>query len=88
MKELFRKIVASLDTVTKDGFSARKLSAFVIMCMIVLAHAAWLKKAFLENDFSLLAEVLMIDYSFVSLLLGLTTYEAIKNGKEKQNPDV
>jgi hypothetical protein len=81
MKEFIRRILGSLDTVTKDGFSARKLSAFIIMVMIVAAHVAWLKKAFMENDFSLLEEVLMIDYSFVSLLLGLTTYETIKGNK-------
>lgn len=86
MKEIVRKIVASLDTTTKDGFSARKLSAFVIMVLVVAAHIAWLKKAFLENDFSLLAEVLMIDYSFIALLLGLTTYEAIKSKQNVQAP--
>lgn len=86
MKELLRKITASLDTVTKDGFSARKLSAFVIMACVVAAHVAWLKKAFLENDFTLLEGVLMIDYGFVSVLLGLTTYENLK-GKNSPTPN-
>lgn len=85
MKEFWRKIVASLDTVTKDGFSARKLSAFVIMFCVLAAHVAWLKKAFLENDFSLLSEVILIDYGFISVCLGMTTYENIK---VKQNPGV
>jgi hypothetical protein len=81
MKNFFRRIASSLDTVTKDGYSARKLSAFAIMICVIAAHVAWLKKAFLESDFGLLAEVLMIDYGMISVLLGLTTYENIKNKK-------
>lgn len=82
MKDFIKKIVASLDTTTKDGFSARKLSAFMVMICVLAAHIAWLKKAFLENDFNLLSEVLLIDYGFISVCLGMTTYESIK----KQNP--
>lgn len=78
MKEILRKLTASLDTHTKDGFSARKLSAFILMACIVSAQIAWIKKAFMESDFTLLPEMTMIDGGLVLSLLGLTVYEKIK----------
>jgi hypothetical protein len=85
MKELVRKILGSFDTVTKNAFSARKLTALSIMICVIVAHIAWLKHAFVKEDFMLLAEVLMIDYGMIALCLGMTTYEAIKNKKNEKN---
>ena len=73
MKQYLHKLISSLDNHTK-GFSARKLSAFVIILCVVAAHIKWLSLA----DFSLLGEILMIDYAFVAALLGMTTYQNIK----------
>lgn len=74
MKEKFLKwISASFDTNTK-GLSARKASAFVIMLCVVILHIAYIKKAFMENDFSQMITVLITDYSFVLALLGMTTW--------------
>jgi hypothetical protein len=86
MKELFRKITASFDTVTKDGFSARKLSAFIIMACAVATELVWLKHAFAREDFMLMGEVLIIDFTFVGACLGMTTWENVKLKGEKQNP--
>lgn len=83
MKEFLNKIWAAFDTHSK-GFSARKLTAFIIVMCIVVAHIAWLKNAFQKDDFSLLEVVLVIDYSFVAALLGLTTYENIKTKHDNQ----
>jgi hypothetical protein len=83
MKELIRKVLGSFDTFTKNAFSARKLTALSIMLCVIVAHIAWLKHAFVKEDFTLLAEVLMIDYGMISLCLGMTTYEAIKNKKNE-----
>lgn len=69
---------ASLDTDTK-GMSARKASAFVIIVCVLAAHVAWLRNAFNNNDFSLLTSVLTIDYGFIALLLGLTTWSTLKS---------
>lgn len=77
MKDFFKKIFASLDTHTK-GYSARKLTSLSITLCVIAAHIKWLSL----GDFSLLGEVLIIDYSFVSALLGMTTYQAIKNEKK------
>ena len=81
--DLKEKILSSLDDNT-TGLSARKLSAFAIMVCIVLAHAAWIKKCFMLDDFSLLTTVLPIDYAFIATLLGLTTYSKIKS-KDKDD---
>ena len=73
MKNILNKLISSLDTHTK-GFSARKLTAFGVMICVIAAHIKWLSLA----DFSLLGEILMIDYAFVAALLGMTTYQNIK----------
>lgn len=74
MKQLLNKLLGSLDVHTKDSFSARKLTAFGVMICVIAAHIKWLSLA----DFSLLGEILMIDYAFVAALLGMTTYQNIK----------
>lgn len=77
MKNILNKILSGLDTNTK-GFSARKMSAFIIIVCCIAAHIKWITL----GDFKELDMVLTIDYSFISLCLGMTTYEAIKT---KQN---
>ena len=81
MKELFLKLQSAFDTHSK-GFSARKLTAFIVVLCVFVAHIAWIKSAFQKEDFSLFEGVLIIDYGFISTLLGMTTYEAIKNKKD------
>ncbi len=73
MKDFINKLISSLDVHTK-GFSARKLTAFGVMICVIAAHIKWLSLA----DFSLLGEILLIDYTFVAALLGMTTYQSIK----------
>lgn len=84
MKDLIQKILSSFDTHTL-GFSARKLSAFTIIICVVVAHVKWTALA----DFSQLTTILTIDYSFIALCLGMTTFEAIKNKQiNKENEQV
>jgi hypothetical protein len=73
MKDFIKKIISSLDNHTK-GFSARKLSAITVMVLVIIAHYKWLS----IGDLTLLGEVLIIDYGFIAMCLGMTTYEAIK----------
>jgi hypothetical protein len=80
MKEFINKLVGSLDNYNKASFSARKLSAFVVMACVVAAHIKWLSL----GNFTQLEMVLTIDYGFISVCLGLTTYEALK--KKDTNP--
>lgn len=80
MKDLINKILAGLDT-HSTGFSARKMSAFVVICCVIAAHIKWMALGNLTD----LGTVLTIDYTFIASLLGLTTYEAIKkNGNTPQ----
>lgn len=64
--------------VHEDGFSARKMTAFVVTLLIVYTHYKWLKSCYGNKDFSLLPQVLMIDFTALLALLGLTTWEKIK----------
>ena len=73
MKEILQKTLSALDT-HSVGFSARKLSAFVVICCCIAAHVKWMAL----GDFSQLTTVLTIDYGFIGLCLGMTTYQAIK----------
>jgi len=74
MKNILKNIQDSLTTVD-GGYSSRKLSALVIIICILAAHVKWISL----GDFSQLELVLTIDFSFVSAMLGMTTYQAIKN---------
>ena len=73
MKEFINKLIGALDTHTK-GFSARKLSAFVVIVLIVITHVKWFKSDHWEH----LDAVLALDFGFISVCLGMTTYESIK----------
>lgn len=68
------KILASLDT-HSQGFSARKLSALAIMLIVIWAHVVWLIHSAKHDDFVLLPEILIIDFSFITACLGMTTWE-------------
>ena len=78
MKQLINKIIGSLDTTTKNSFSARKLTAFVIVLCVIAAHVKWISL----GDFKQLEMVLTIDYGFLSVLFGLATYSNIKEKNE------
>lgn len=81
MKQIFNKIISALDTHTKDGFSARKLSAFVIIILVIVAHVKWFK----SDHWEYLEGVLALDFGFISVCLGMTTIEAIQNKKIDAN---
>ena len=74
MKELINKLIASFD-VSNKGYSARKLTAFVIISCVVAAHVKWIAL----DDFTQLGEVFIIDYTFIAALFGMTTYSTLKN---------
>jgi len=79
----FEYIKSAFDTHSK-GASARKLSAFWVVMLITLLHLSYFRYQYLKDgDYSLLIEILIIDYCFVALALGLTTIETLvklKNG--------
>lgn len=69
IKQVATNILNSFNNHEK-GFSARKLSAFVLMVCIVYVHYKWVNH---DN----VAEVLIIDLCGVLILLGIVTAEQI-----------
>lgn len=70
------------------GASARKLSAFWIIMLITALHLSYFRYQYTKDgEYKLLIEILIIDYCFVALALGLTTIETImklKNGNTQR----
>lgn len=73
IKEIFENILNSLKT-DKEGFSARKLSALVIMIMVVCLHVKW----FRSDRWEYIGEVLGFDFMFILCCLGLATWQSVK----------
>lgn len=84
MKEILDNILKSFNT-KREGYSSRKLTAFVIVMLVVITHIKWLALGQLSD----LGTVLTIDYSFVAALFGMTTYHSLKTngGKEETKED-
>lgn len=61
-----------------SGASARKLSAFVIILMVVITHIKWFK----SSQWEYLTIVLGLDYTFILVCLGLATWQAMKTKHE------
>lgn len=80
MKKLIEKILGSFTT-NEGGWSARKLTAFVFCCMTIIIESTWL----IAGEWVYLGEVLVINVSFISALLGLTTWEYVKKSKAESN---
>lgn len=88
---LYQYLRGSFDTKSENGASARKLTAFIITTMVVLLHLWYFRYQYKSpnSNFELLTEILIIDYSFISLLLGLTTIQELiklKNGNKNETP--
>lgn len=80
MKDFINNIISALDN-HSQGFSARKLSAFVIIIMVIIAHVKWFK----SDHWEYLDGVLALDFGFISVCLGMTTIEAIKTKSPDEN---
>jgi hypothetical protein len=84
-EELKDKIIGNLIKsfdIKEGGFSSRKLTAFIVVAMVVITHIKWLTL----GNLSQLEMVLTIDYSFIAALFGMTTYHSIKNKNPKEIP--
>jgi hypothetical protein len=81
MKEIMDNILKSFNT-KREGYSSRKLTAFVIVLMVVITHIKWLTLGNLGQ----MEMVLGIDYAFIAALFGMTTYHSLKsNGGKDDN---
>jgi len=83
MKNIFLNIIESFNNKQNVGFSARKLTAFSFMLLIVYLHCR-----FINTDN--LIEALLIDCGTLLMLLGIITMEQVikfKNGGEEEKKD-
>ena len=78
MKEIMDNILKSFNT-KREGYSSRKLTAFVIVLMVVITHIKWLTL----GNLSQLEMVIGIDYGFIAALFGMTTYHSLKSQGDK-----
>ena len=88
MKEFLKRLVGSLDNFTKEAFSARKLTAFVIVVCVLVGHGIYYKHCFAKEDFALFDTILIIDYIAVAFFLGIITIQQViefKNGKKNES---
>lgn len=74
MKELYNKLMGSFDNEPK-GFSSKKLTAFILILLVVSVHIKWM----VLGNFTQLEMVLTIDYTFIASLFGMTTFQAMKS---------
>lgn len=81
MKKFLSDVLDSFK-ITETGLSSRKLTAFVIVMLVIIIHAKWL----MTGNLSQLEMVLTIDYAFISALFGMTTFTSIKTfGKDAKS---
>lgn len=73
LREILNNLLDSFKT-HAGGYSARKLSAFIVIIMVISLHIKW----FQSDKWEYVGEILALDFAFVSVALGMTTYEAIK----------
>ena len=86
LKLIMDNILNSFST-NEMGWSARKLTAFIVTILVIIAHIKWIMSCYKNSDFSLLPEVLIIDFSVILTLLGLTTWERLKIFKKGDSGD-
>ena len=79
MKNFLNKLISSLDN-SKDGFSGRKLTAVVLIALIVFIHYKYVDK---DNCI----EAMVIDLCGVMLCLGLVTAQQVLKLKGNNTPD-
>jgi hypothetical protein len=84
MKEIMDNILKSFNT-RREGYSSRKLTAFVIVLLVIIIHVKWL----MLGNLTQLEMVLSIDYAFIAALFGMTTYHSLKTKdvKEEEKKD-
>ena len=88
IKEILKNVIGSLNNKKNSGFSARKLTAVIIVFCIILIHISWLKHAFLREDYKFIVEILSIDSLFVLLLLGILTIEQVAKLKNSNKNEI
>jgi hypothetical protein len=80
MKKFLSDLLDSFK-IGETGLSSRKLTAFVIVILVIIIHTKWL----MTGNLSQLEMVLTIDYAFISALFGMTTFTSLKSFNSKDD---
>lgn len=76
-QQILDKFIGSLDNIKNKGFSGRKLTAFALVVVVIAMHIKWMAL----GDLKEMESILIIDYTFISALFGMTTYQSMKEKK-------
>ena len=76
--QFLSKISASFDT-GKEGFSARKLTAFTTVVLVIIIDIKWLR----SDQWQYIEMILGLHFTFILALLGLTTWQNLKEKKDE-----
>jgi hypothetical protein len=84
INEIFENVLNSLNT-KSNGYSARKLTALSTIVMVWVIHVKWLR----SQRWEYIGEILLMDLTFILALLGLTTWQKLKQNEKPDinNPD-
>lgn len=74
ISQIYEGIIGSFDN-KDNGFSARKISSFAVVMLVIVLHVKWFK----ADKWEYIAEILFLDYTFILVCLGLATWQNIKN---------
>jgi hypothetical protein len=88
-KNFFEKMFLTFDN-SKEGHSARKWTAFIIIACVVIGHILYYKHCYTKEDFSIFSTILIIDYIAAAFFLGMVTAQNIielKNGNSSEKPN-
>ena len=80
INEIFENVLNSLNT-KSNGYSARKLTALSTIVMVWVIHVKWLR----SQRWEFIGEILLMDLTFILALLGLTTWQKLK---QNEKPDI
>lgn len=81
MKQIILKLEKSLFDKGGKRYSGRKISALVVMFLVIILHIKW----FRSNKWEYAAEILFLDYTFILVCLGLVAWQTIAENKNKNS---
>lgn len=80
LSDIYNGLIGSFKN-SPDGFSSKKLTAFVITVCVIVAHVKWWK----GNDFTLLPTIIGLDFGFILTLFGINVADKKFNPSEKKD---
>lgn len=85
--KFIQRLDSSADVHSKEGWSARKLTAFTMTMLIVAVVLIWLRYAYKQGKWEYMLEVLILLASVIAACLGMTTFQYMnKNKKDEKDP--